>query len=52
MVRRCLVIFQCLQIWVIVGQGPIALAICTGGGVWTLFSLSNFGVVGWCDGPG
>ena len=40
-VRRCWVNFQCrgvLLIWIIVGQGPIALAVGAGGGVWTFFS--------------
>ena len=42
--RRCWVNFQCLGvllllIWIIVEQGPIALAIGAGGGVWTFFSL-------------
>ena len=35
-VRRCWVKFQCrgvLLIWIIVGQGPIALAVGAGGGV-------------------
>ena len=42
-VRRCWVNFQCrgvLLIWIIVGQGPIALAIGAGGGVWTFFLSS------------
>ena len=42
MVRRCWVNFQCrgvLLIWIIVGQGPIALAVGAGGVVWTFFSL-------------
>ena len=30
-----------LLIWIIVGQGPIALAVGAGGGVWTFF-LSSF----------
>ena len=45
--------------WVIVGQGFITLAVGAGGclGIFSLsfissFSLSLFGVVGWCDGPG
>ena len=49
--------FKCrgvLLIWKIVGQGPIALAVGAGGGVWTffysrlyfLFSFSSLG-----DGP-
>ena len=46
-------------IWMIVGQGLIALAVGAGGFFWTvllstilslIFSLS--GVVGWCDGAG
>ena len=39
-VRRCWVNFQCrgvLLIWIIVGQGPIALAVGAGGVVWTFF---------------
>ena len=61
----CLVNSQCqgvLLIWIIVVQGPIALAIGAGGAVWTLFLssitslffllLSGRGVVGWCDGAG
>ena len=42
MVRRCWVNFQCrgvLLIWMIVGQGPIALAVGAGGGCLDLFSL-------------
>ena len=42
-------------IWVIVGQGPIALAIGAGGGFYGHFySPLSFlsGVVGWCDGAG
>ena len=42
-VRRCWVNFQCrgvLLIWIIVGQGPIALAVGAGGGVWTFFLSS------------
>ena len=40
--RRCCVKFQCrgvLLIWIIVGQGPIALAIGAGGGCLDIFSL-------------
>ena len=40
MVRRCCVNFQCrgvLLIWIIVGQGPIALAIGAGGGCLNIF---------------
>ena len=42
MVRRCFVNFQCqgvLLIWLIVGQGPIALAVGAGGGCFDIFSL-------------
>ena len=42
MVRRCWVNFQCrgvLLIWIIVGQGPIALAVGAGGGCSDIFSL-------------
>ena len=42
MVRRCWVTFQCrgvLLIWIIVGQGPIALAVGAGGGCLDIFSL-------------
>ena len=42
MMRWCWVNFQCrgvLLIWLIVGQGPTALAVGAGGGVWTFFSL-------------
>ena len=41
-VRRCWVNFQCrgvLLIWMIVGQGPIALAVGAGGGCLDIFSL-------------
>ena len=41
-VRRCWINFQCrgvLLIWIIVGQGPIALAVCAGGGCLDIFSL-------------
>ena len=40
--RRCWVNFQCrgvLLIWIIVGQGPIALAVGAGGGCLDIFSL-------------
>ena len=43
MVRRCWVNFQCrgvLLIWIIVGQGPIVLAIGAGGGCLDIFSLN------------
>ena len=42
MVRRCWVNFQCrsvLLIWIIVGQGPVALAEGAGGGCLDIFSL-------------
>ena len=42
MVRRCWVNFQCLGvllIWLIVGQGPIALAVGAGGGYLDIFTL-------------
>ena len=42
MVRRCCVNFQCRGvslIWLIVGQGPIALAVGAGGGCLDIFSL-------------
>ena len=42
MVRRCWVNFQCrsvLLIWIIVGQGPVALAVGAGGGCLDIFSL-------------
>ena len=42
MVQRCWVNFQCrgvLLIWIIVGQGPIALAVGAGGGCSDIFSL-------------
>ena len=42
MVRRCWVNFQCrgvLLIWIIVGQGPIALVVGAGGGCLDIFSL-------------
>ena len=41
-VRRCWVNFQCrgvLLLWIIVGQGPIALAVGAGGGCLDIFSL-------------
>ena len=41
-VRRCWVNFQCrgvLQIWIILGQGPIALAVGAGWGCLDFFSL-------------
>ena len=42
MVQRCWVNFQCwgvLLIWIIVGQGPVALAVGAGGGCLDIFSL-------------
>ena len=42
MVRRCWVTFQCrgvLLIWIIVEQGPIALAVGAGGGYLDIFSF-------------
>ena len=42
MERRCWVNFQCrgvLLVWMIVGQGPIALAVGAGRGVFGHFSL-------------
>ena len=42
-VRRCWVNFQCrgvLLIWIIVGQGPTALAVGAGGAVRTFFLSS------------
>ena len=43
-VRRCWVNFQCrgvLLIWIIVGQGPIALAVGADGGCLDIFSLPS-----------
>ena len=40
--RRCWVNFQCrgvLLVWMIVGQGPIALSVGAGGGCLDIFSL-------------
>ena len=42
MVQRCWVNFQCrgvLLIWIMVGQGPTALAVGAGGGCLDIFSL-------------
>ena len=42
-VRRCCVNFQCwgvLLIWIIVGQGPVALAVGAGGGCLDIFLSS------------
>ena len=44
-VRRCWVNFQCrgvLLVWIRVGQGPTALAVGSGGVVWTFFSRLSF----------
>ena len=52
-----------ILIWIIVGQGPTALAVGAGGGCLDIFFLSSIisifclplfetGVVGWCDGAG
>ena len=38
-------------IWMIVGQGPIALAVGADGGSLDFF-YSPLSLVGWCDGPG
>ena len=56
MVRWGWVNFQCrgvLLIWIIVGPGPIALAVGAGGGCLDIIKLpksSREGEVGWCDG--
>ena len=45
MERRCWVNFQCrgvLLVWMIVGQGPIALAVGAGGGCLDIFSHLSF----------
>ena len=45
MVRWCWVNLQCrgvLLIWIIVGQGPITLAVGVVGAVWTFFLSSIF----------
>ena len=45
MVQRYLVNFQCrgvLLIWIMVGQGPIALAVGASGVVWIFFLSSIF----------
>ena len=45
MVLRCWVKFQCQGVllhWVIVGQGPTALAVGAGNVVWTFFSRLSF----------
>ena len=55
MVRRCWVNFQCrgvLQIWIIVGQGPTALAVGAGGGCLDFFLSFLFSVsLSLGDGP-
>ena len=57
MVRRFCVNFQCrsvLLIWIIVGQGPNALAVGAGGGcldVFSLFYLFSFLSASQGDGP-
>ena len=45
MVRWCWVNFQCrgdLLIWIMVGQGPIVIAVGAGGVVWKFFLSSIF----------
>ena len=45
MLRWCWVNFQCrggLLIWIIVGQGPIALAVGAGGGCLDIFKFVYF----------
>ena len=45
LVRTCLVNFRCrdvLLIWIIVGQGPIALAVGAGGDCLDIFSWAVF----------
>ena len=45
MEQWCWVNFQCrciLLIWITVGQGPTALAVCAGRTVWTFFSRLSF----------
>ena len=39
MARWCWVNFQCLLAWIIVGQGPVALAVGAGVGCLDIFSL-------------
>ena len=57
MVRWCWVNFQCrgvLLIWIIVGQGPIALAVGAGGGCLDIFKfvyLFSFLSSSFGDGP-
>ena len=46
MVRRCWVNFQgVLLIWIIVGQGPMALAVGAGRGCWDIFLSSVFSLL-------
>ena len=48
MVRWCWVNFQCrgvLLIWIIVGQGPVALAVGAGRGCLDIFSLSILSLI-------
>ena len=45
MVRRCMVNFQCrgvVLIWIVVGQGPIPLALGAGGEFFCRLSISLF----------
>ena len=53
MERRCWVNFQCqgvLLVWMIVGQGPIALAVGAGGGCLDIF-FSHLSSLSLGDGP-
>ena len=50
----CFVNFQCrgvLLIWIIVGQGPLALAVGAGGGCLDIFCLYSFQSPSLGDGP-
>ena len=55
MVRRCWVNLQCrgvLLIWIIVGQGPTALAVGAGRGCLGIFALiHHFSFLSLGDGP-
>ena len=54
MVRWCWVNFQCrgvLLIWMIVGQGPLALAVGVGGFFFDIFSNLSFLSPSLGDGP-
>ena len=54
MVRWCWVNFQCrgvLLIWMIVGQGPLALAVGVGGVFFDIFSNLSFLSPSLGDGP-